>query len=124
MRRRILITSAMVFVVSSIIPSVSFGCLHQIRVEFGLLFPWFAFDVRYGPPAQLGVYARGPVEQIEAFHLYWSLLPFALGAALVVGTTAVGVAKGLTRAARYLKRHTGRKHIEPSSGATAASPLR
>ena len=99
--KHILWLAAIVFLVSSMIPVGGVGCLHHSRIDFGLL-PWFGVDVQYGHPAPENIWRHGPITRIQGIQIYWSVLPFAMGASLVIGAFIAIISRQIRKLAVWL----------------------
>ena len=105
MQRTTLIASALLFAVSSCVPTLSFGCLHHATTYLGLPFPWLGIEVTHGPLVRIGgSFAHGPVATIEGLDILWLLLPLQVATALGVGSLSVRTVKLLATTGAALKR--------------------
>ena len=90
-RKKILIVSAIVFGISSVIPAYGLGCLHHWTTFYGWPFGWFGVESKGG--------------HIADVQIGWLMLPFELGGSLLAGSAIVGLAKGAAGIVRLLRNY-------------------
>ena len=112
--KHILWAALIVFVVFSMIPIGGVGCLHHSRIDCGIP-PWLGVDVQYGHPDLEYIGRHGPITRIRGIKIYWSMLPFSLGASLVIGAFFAIIAQWVMKAACWvletMKRGKSNKRI-------------
>ena len=104
-RTWILAVSAVIFLITSIIPSFTVGDFVHAETGYGLPIPWIIFSVTYARMVQKDdSFAHGRIEHVDRFEIQGSLLPLALGASLIVGSALVSLAIAGIHACNLIKR--------------------